>query len=113
MAKRLVNYELDDGSTVTFEADDATRGIVPAARGQEEVVRATETFEQALERIKPAVNTLRTYLDGLSANEVQVTFGLKVSAEAGMIIASGAVEANYAVTLKWVNRKEPPPDKSG
>jgi hypothetical protein len=35
------------------------------------------------------------------ADEVEVKFGLKMSAELGAIVASGTAEANYEITLKW------------
>jgi hypothetical protein len=34
------------------------------------------------------------------ADEVEVKFGLKMSAELGAIVASGTAEANYEITLK-------------
>jgi hypothetical protein len=38
-------------------------------------------------------------------NEIKVEFELKLSTEAGAIVAASGIEANYKVTLKW-KRKE-------
>ncbi len=36
-----------------------------------------------------------------SPDEVEVKFGVKMTAEMGAVIASANVEGNYEITLKW------------
>ncbi len=102
--KRLVEFPLEDGGTILVEVDvPEEMGMVPAARGGEVVHRAQQTFEAAVGKIRPAaqviIGKLRTLHD--PPDEIEVEFGLKMSAEAGAIVAAGGVEANYKVKLTW------------
>ena len=109
--KRLVKFSLQDGGTMLVEVDEpegyaetTTRGeVVKAARLGEVPDKARETFEEALDKIKPAAQTIINKLRELhdAPDEIGVEFGIKLSAEAGAFIASAGVEANYTVTLKW------------
>ena len=99
----LIEFPLEDGSSIWVEVRDTeTGGLVPAARG-DLPARAAQTFESALERVRPAAQTVIQKLRDLpdTPDEIEVEFGLKLSAEAGAIIAAGGVEANYRVVLKW------------
>ncbi|CAG0936434.1 hypothetical protein TFLX_05307 [Thermoflexales bacterium] len=110
--KRLVEFPLQEGGTMLVEVDEpeasaeTTRsGVVKAARPSSEVIEnAKKTFEEALDKIKPAAQSLIDKLGELhdAPDEIGVEFGIKFSAEAGAFIASAGVEANYKVTLKWV-----------
>jgi Trypsin-co-occurring domain 1 len=51
------------------------------------------------------VSKLRGIAD--SPDEVQVEFGLSLSAQAGVVLMAGAsAGANYKVTLKWTKSSE-------
>jgi len=98
--KQLVEYELEDGSTILVEVDLPEAGIERAARG-DQIVKAKERFSEALEQIKPVAQTVLSKLGSLSADEIGVEFGIKLSAKAGVILASADAEANFTVTLTW------------
>ncbi len=109
--KRLVEFPLERGGSILVEVDvgeSEEGGIVPAARPGEIAAKATQSFEEALEQVKPAANAIITKLRSLSdtPDEVEVQFGLKLSAEAGAIVASAGIEANYTVTLKWNSKPQ-------
>ena len=102
--KQLVEFPLEDGSTILVEVESPEGGgMVPAARGGETVVKAQETFEAALDKVHPAASAIIAKLRDLHdpPDEIGVEFGLKMSAEAGAFVAAAGVEANYKVTLKW------------
>ena len=103
--KHLIEFPLEDGGAILVEVDEPEPqgGVMRAARPGEIVAKAGQTFEAALERIKPAAGTIIAKLRGLHdpPDEVEVEFGLKMSAEAGAVIATAGAEANYKVTLKW------------
>jgi Trypsin-co-occurring domain 1 len=103
--KRLIEYPLNDGSSVLVEVDEEARGGVVRRGGPSEVVaeKVTQTFETALEKIRPAAVELIAQFRNLSAPPqiAVVEFGVKLSAEAGAFIASVATEANFKVTLTW------------
>jgi hypothetical protein len=111
MMKRLVEFPLQDGGTMLVEVDEpegyaeavVRGGVVKAARPGEVVEKAKETFEDALDKIKPGAQAIIDKLRGLhdAPDEIDVEFGIKLSAEAGAFIASAGVEATYTVSLKW------------
>ena len=103
-----IEYELENGMTVlieTTETDEA--GIVKASRAGEAVKKAGQTFSEALDAISAQASELKAKLEGLRADEVSVTFGLKATDEAGnFAVGKVGIEANYEVTLKWQNSGE-------
>lgn len=120
MPKRLIEFNIDGDQTVLIEVDEPMEisgGLIPAGLDDSAVaVKASLSFEAAIAKVKPVARAIINQLNELKADEVEVEFGLKLSMEAGAIIASGGVEANYTVKLKWNNapkQKEEPAQKSG
>jgi hypothetical protein len=72
------------------------------------VAKAQLTLEKSLEKVRPAAQFIIEKLRSLhdAPDEIGVAFGLKLSAEAGAVLASAGAEANYTVTLKWVRKNE-------
>ena len=68
-----------------------------------DIIKATKTFDDALEQIKPAAQKIIVKLRSLTdpPDEISVEFGIKLGAKAGAIIPSADAEANYNVTLTW------------
>jgi hypothetical protein len=101
--KRLVEYSLSDGNSVMVEVDEARGGGVRRGGPSDITEKATQTFETALEKIRPAAVELIAQFRNLHEPPqiAVVEFGVKLSAEAGAFIASVATEANFKVTLTW------------
>lgn len=102
----MIEVPLDSGGSMLMEVEldeSEQQGMVPAARPGEMAAKAKQTFEEALEQIKPGADAIVTKLRGMSAmpDGIEVTFGLKMSANAGAFIAASGVEANFTVVLKW------------
>ena len=102
----MIEVPLESGGSMLMEVelDEAEQdGMVPAARRGEVAAKAKQTFEEALEQIKPGADAIVAKLRGMSSNpdEISVTFGLKMSANAGAFIAASGIEANFTVLLKW------------
>jgi hypothetical protein len=107
--KRLVEFPLEDGTSMLVEVEEPEQGgVVKASRSDGVIDKAHQTLEKSLEKVKPAAQVVIQKLRELheAPDEIQVSFGLKLSAEAGAVLASGGIEANYTVTLKWVKEKE-------
>jgi len=77
--------------------------------------KAGQTFEQALDKIKPAASVIISRLRGLAdpPDEIEVEFGLTLNAEAGAFVAAAGAEANYTVTLTWKREQKARPGKKG
>lgn len=107
--KHLVEFKLEDGSImVEVEALEAEGGTIRAGRKPGEIYyEATQTFEQALDKVQKVTEKAVQKLRDLSAHpdEVEMEFGFNLSAQFGAVIASATAEANYRVTLRWT-RKE-------
>ncbi len=103
--KRLIEFPLEDGTAILVEADVPEEpGMVPAMRGGPGMPeKAGQTFEAALDKIRPAAQTIIQKLRALHdpPDQIQVEFGLKLNAQAGAFIAAAGTEANYRVTLTW------------
>ena len=99
--KRLIEFPLQAGGSVIVEVDEPAPegGVVRAARPGEIAARAGQTFEDTLDKIKPAAQAIIAKLRSLSDPPDEV--GVKLSAEARTFVASAGAEANYKVTLKW------------
>ena len=81
-----------------------TRGL----KGSEVAERAQQTFEEAVSRVRPAVESVITQLHSLAEtpDEMHIEFGLDLHAEAGAFIAAVSTTANFTVALTW---RRPPP----
>lgn len=105
--KRIVEFPLENGESILVEVDEP--GLTDDRIGlrDEMIQTAKKTFESALDQVKPIANAIMTKVNSLNqpADEVEVKFGIKMSAELGAVIASGNGEVNYEITLKW--KREP------
>ena len=107
----FVVYQLDNGDEILVELSSSDGSIIPTSTGSV-LIKAKKTFSEALKHVKSSATALRKELEALRAEEVEVKFGLKTTGEAGntvFAISKVGIEANYEVTLKWIN---PPKKKS-
>jgi Trypsin-co-occurring domain 1 len=101
---QLVEFPLHNDTTVLVEVDSESAGPVTRGLGDRRTVQhAQQTFEQAISRVQPAAELLLSRLRLLAdaPDEVQVEFGLALSAEAGAFIAAASSTANFRVSLTW------------
>jgi len=107
---RLAKFVLSDGSSIVAEVDDndsfeSPRSVMRggAMASPEFVVKANETFDAALDRVRYAAETMLDRLTSLTRppDEVAVEFGVKLNAETGAVIAKASTEANFKINLKW------------
>ena len=100
--RRLIEYKLENGQSVTVEVDEPEDVDVAAAGFPWPRKREAEvTWEDALKQIKPATEAVIKTIQGLGPKQYQVEFGLTLTAAAGAIIASASAAANFKVTLTW------------
>jgi Trypsin-co-occurring domain 1 len=105
----LAEFSLEDGTTFLVEIEEPEsptieRVALPSGRM---ILKAQQTFETALDQIKPVASTIISKLKDLNtpADEVEVKFGIKLTADAGAVFASIGGEVNYEITLKWNQNK--------
>jgi Trypsin-co-occurring domain 1 len=67
-------------------------------------VKATETLDQVLGKVEPALQAVGAWARSVSPDECCVEFGLKLGGETGIIIAKGTASVNFVVKLTWKNQ---------
>lgn len=89
--------------TVLVEADGDQPGARPVSRGGNSLVRAGQTLDEALVGIRAAAESALAVFRGgaLRPDAVELEFGVKLTAEAGAVIAKTAVEGHLTVKLSW------------
>src|SRR5205085_2989244 len=99
--KHLVEFPLEEGGSIVVEIDEPETGGTVRAGREDKIEQARETFEGALNKVLPVTKTVVEKLRGMTSrpNEIEVTFGVKLSTVAGAVIASASAEANFGVTV--------------
>jgi hypothetical protein len=104
---RLIEFPLEGPgkATILVEVDDA----IPA-KGQQRVSvggvvaeQAGQAFDSALVGIKSVAGAIMAQLNEVAANanEISVEFGIKLTANAGIIVAGTSAEGNCKIAIKW------------
>ncbi|MEG3626561.1 CU044_2847 family protein [Streptomyces poriticola] len=102
MDDALVEFKTEDGAQVMVQAVDDASGARLVSRG-DGPAQAARTFEGALDGVRAAAESaLRVFRDGsLRPDSVELEFGVRLSAEAGAVIAKGTAEGHLVVKLSW------------
>ncbi|MGW2489190.1 CU044_2847 family protein [Streptomyces sp. NPDC001606] len=105
---KLVQFETEDGAQVVVEGVSVLPGARLVSRG-DGPVQAARTFEGALDGVRgAAAAALRVFRDGsLRPDAVEIEFGVRLSAEAGAVIAKGSTEGHLVVKLSWSPGQSP------
>lgn len=99
-----VPIEAGNDGLVVFEAEpgEVPDDLVFASPGAgETVARAQVTLEDALGKLRPALQKLVHLLKDLAPDESVVEFGLNIGGETGVIVAKGSAAVNFKVTMSW------------
>ncbi|MFP8960618.1 CU044_2847 family protein [Streptomyces nanhaiensis] len=102
----LARIPLENGGTVLFEAPPepgaaGAGGPVKAGRIADTVREMPRTLQQTL---APVADTARAVLDQLrqaGPDEVEVEFGVDLSAQAGAVITKGGSSVHLKVRVLW------------
>lgn len=123
----IVKFELESGGHVFVEipSDQDGRSPVPhsmptgpsragAQGGPEEasaldksLTVAGETFEKAIERVKPAAAAVvQAFRELNEPDEIGLELGIQLSKKAGGFVLTGEASATFKLSLKWTRSKE-------
>jgi hypothetical protein len=100
------------GQTVSVQVEQVADGLVDVSRPGQAVARATRSLGEMLAGIRPVAES---FLDGFAGmanapDEIGLEYGLSLSADANLVIATTAAQANFKVTLTW---RTPPSELEG
>jgi hypothetical protein len=105
--KYLVELSVDgpDGraQVVGVEIEQAAEGLVKVSRPGQVVARAAHSLGEMLAAIRPVADSfVEGFADMADApGEFGLEFGLSLSADANLVVATSAAQANFKVTLNW------------
>jgi NTP-dependent ternary system trypsin peptidase co-occuring protein len=103
--KRVIEFKQGD-SVIFVEVDDTLVASDQLSSRSGAADKAKQTFEDAVAGIGPIAATILRQVAALAPESVSVEFGIKFSAQAGVIIASSALESNCKITLGWKPRTD-------
>lgn len=102
---RFVEFDVADGETqiIVEMADDTPRGPVRATRGGAMVEKASVALEDVASRIRPLAEIMLSQLKTLPSKptEIDIEFGVKLNASAGVVIAQACSEGHVKIALRW------------
>jgi hypothetical protein len=106
--KQLLKFELEDGTPFFFEVETKPNAgpDLAANPGEKLIADAEKSFDDLLGVVGPVTRNLVDRLkSGLTkdASEVEVKFGLKLTAGTDLVFATAGGEVNFEITLKWKN----------
>lgn len=107
--KRYIEFPLEAGGSLVVEVDEPQTdfGTVAVGRPDSVAQKATQSFDEALSRVQPAIAAVMGKLRELQPEELTVEFGIKLNAAAGAFLASAGTEANFKVSIKWKSDPRP------
>lgn len=97
----LAKFTLETGGTVTVELEEKP-GVTQA--GGKGVLRDTqESLEKALIGVRDAAASALGQFQKMASqpDAVEITFGVKLDAQAGAVIAKTSIQGHFEVKLKW------------
>jgi len=100
---RMIEVPLDNGESVRIEVTDDSGAIDRVGRGRDALDASAATLQRALAQVRPAAEAVLESMREMpeAADKIAVQFGVKITAEAGAVIARAATEANFSVTVEW------------
>ena len=105
----ILAFDTAEGDSIKIEVDDPRGGPRPVSRDGQ-VVEAGRRLEDVLDQARPTVRAVLAAVGGLAADEREIEFGIKLTAEAGVLVAKTAVEGNFILRLKWTSPQPPAAD---
>lgn len=109
----LASFTVRGQGSVVFEIDADEDGLIDVGFSRiGRVMDLQQSFESKLAGIREAaVATLSALRHDLVPDEVTLRFGIKMTAEAGAVIARTTAEGNMEVEMAW--RRESPSEAPG
>ncbi|MFG3249988.1 CU044_2847 family protein [Streptomyces sp. NPDC048187] len=110
---RTVEVPLEDGSdeAVLVQIREVDDTLVRVGRGGRSVARAERSLGEMLDTVRPVAENFVGRFRGMvdAPDEITLEFGVSLSAEANVVIASTATAANFSVSLTWHGNGEGTP----
>ena len=101
--RQVVPFRLSSGGQVLVEVND-DHGVVRAGTGPGDVLMKTtaslaRVFDDVRDAADDALSTMRRM--STSPSQIQLAFGVSLTAEANAVITKAGAEANLTITVVW------------
>ncbi|WP_229402130.1 CU044_2847 family protein [Micromonospora okii] len=98
----VAEFALDGGGHVLVAVDDVA-GITPASSAEDVLRRAGMSFNRAIGQARDAASAALGEFRSMAErpDEVEISFGIQLTAEAGALIARTGVQGQLQVTVRW------------
>ena len=99
----LVRLQTATGDSILVEIDAPSGGTEKRVSRKDLIETGRHKLEEAFDAIWPVAAALAARVGELAVRpeQVQLEFGIKLSAEAGAFIAKTGLEGNFKVALTW------------
>lgn len=108
MGLQLARVPLEGGGSILVEAEEGVAGPVKAGRVGDAVRELPESLGSALEPVTGLARTVMHRLREAGPDEVQVEFGIDLSAAAGVVITKTAAKCHLTVHVVWRKDEDEP-----
>jgi hypothetical protein len=100
---QLMQVNLDEGTWVLVDIAEHDAGVARAGRVGDVIQSSINSLEAALAPVcATAATAMRAFRAGLAMpDEIEIGFGVRLTAEAGAVIAKSGVDAHLDVTVRW------------
>lgn len=112
MKPQIQLFDLDDGGTVAVEVSVPDGHEERISRSTDVIVEHTgRKFSDALRGVESATRDIMNgFAERLKPDELELKFGLKFSAQAGIVLASADTEATLTMKAVWKSKEKPKPE---
>lgn len=108
-AQNLIEISMDNNTKFYIEAvqtpalDGNDPLLVPAASGDKVIKKTRDFLKDSITQIKGFSDNIAEAIEDsrMRPDELELEFGIKFAADAGIIISSISSEANLTVKMKW------------
>jgi hypothetical protein len=101
VADKTLYFEVDDGQSFSYERTDSEK------KG---LSRLPDAFDKVIDTIdsmsKELVSKIKKFDRDIAPDEFEIQFGVKISAEAGAVVAKTAGESQISVKMTYKHKKE-------
>lgn len=114
MARKIQTFELEGGGTVAVEVEAMLGEEERIANRRDEIIETTgQKFGDALAGVERATKeVLDGFASALQPDTLELAFGLKFSAKAGVVLASTDAEATLTLKATWSKKSKKPKNQT-
>lgn len=96
----VLRYEVGSG-TVLVEVGEDSYGVNHPARNEQGILDVGRRLEDALSSVRPFAVAAVEAMSELAPEQMEIEFGVKLSGDAGAVIARNSSEGHFILRMSW------------